>query len=573
MKKLFSIAILCSAVLAANAIPAYRGWQTRTQADGTTIEVKQMGDEYYHYLVTRDGKQVREVNGMFKEIGEAPTTEVAKARRAQGQARKMRQDVGTDPYPAPRGLLILANFSNVSFKEDNSAEVMIDMITSDSCTTNNSFGSAAQYFRDQSDGKYAPQFDVYGPVTLSKTQKYYGENDSDDNDKYATDAVIEACILANEQYDDLNFADYDWNDDGYVDFVYVIYAGKGEADGGAAYTIWPHNYSIQSMIAWGGSTYTKAQTKLDGKYLDNYAMSQELKGWNGTRSGIGVFCHEFGHVIGLPDFYDTNYGTNYNNQLTPNDWDIMDGGGYNGDGHCPPNYSVWEKYFMGWTDPVNLGNEPALLTLYPNGTRDYNSYQINASGVKQAATKDGLNYYIECRQRTGWDTDLPAAGMLIWKVNFSASAWRSNTPNNTANNPRYTLVIPSGTKIGGSNGLKNVWPYSTKNSWDGVSDKPLKDIKKVEDNITLTYIEEPSDPVYKVKWVVDGEVIETVEYSIEGTDDLTLPTAEVTACEGTQFIGWTREEEWCNPFAEPEDLFTVAEGKVTKDVTYYALFR
>ena len=571
MKKIFSIAIVCCVALAVNAMPARRGWQTRTQADGTTIEVQQFGDEYYHYMINRDGQEVREnENGMFEVVGEAPSEATARARRAQAQGRKMRQDVGTSPYPAPRGLLILANFSDVSFKAANTAEVMKDMITSENCTTNGGYGSAAQYFKDQSNGQYHPQFDVYGPVTLSKKQNYYGQNVGE-NDKYATDAVIEACILANNQYDDLDFANYDWNNDGYVDFVYVIYAGKGEADGGASNTIWPHNYNVQSVVYGGWYTvYTQADTKLDGKYLDNYAMSQELQGYSGARTGIGVFCHEFGHVIGLPDFYDTQYGTNYYSQLTPNEWDIMDGGGYNGDGHCPPNYSVWEKYFMGWISPENLGSNGALLTLYPNGTEQYNTYQINASGVKQAATKEGLNYYIECRQKTGWDSDIPAAGMLIWKVNFSSSAWTSNSPNNTANSPRYTLVIPSGTQIGSNYGTRNVWPYSTKTSWEGVSGKPLKNIKKVGNTVTLTYIE---DPTYKVKWIANGEVIEVQSYALDGSEDLRLPQSTVEPCvEGDELIGWTTESEWVDPFTLPEDFFQEASGKVTGDMTFYAIF-
>ena len=476
------------------AIPARRGWQNYTQADGTTIELQQVGDEYYHYLMDRNGQQVREnENGMFEVVGDVPSAEVAKARRAQAKARRARQAVGVEPYPAPRGLLILVNFSDVSFKSTNSPSVMDSLITAVDCQVNGGFGSAAQYFKDQSNGLYQPQFDVYGPVTLSKKQSYYGANDRSGNDKYAADAVIEACTLANENYSDLDFANYDWNNDGYVDFVYVIYAGKGEADGGAASTIWPHNWSIQSAIYYN-SIYSQSDTKIDGKYLDNYAMSQELNGWDSSRTGNGVFCHEFGHVIGLPDFYDTNYSTNYNNCLTPGEWDIMDAGGYNGDGHCPPNYSAWEKYFMGWLTPENLGSNGAELTLYPNGTDQHNVYQINTSGQLESATKEGLNYYIECRQKTGWDTHIPAAGMLIWKVNFSSSAWSGNTANNTANNPKYTLVIPSGTKIGASYGTKNVWPYGSKDSWEGVSGKPLKNIAKSGNNITLTYIEASAPP-------------------------------------------------------------------------------
>ena len=580
MRKYLFCTLFLTASVIANAIPAYRGWQTRTQADGTTVEIRQMGDEYYHYMVNRDGQQVElnEATGLYEVLGEAPTAEMVQARRAQARQRRVQQDVGTTPYLAPRGLIILANFSDVSFKEANSADVMDSLLCAVDCQVNNGYGSAAQYFKDQSNGLYQPQFDVFGPVTLSKKQSHYGANDNQGNDKYAADAVIEACKLADEQYSDLDFTNYDWNGDGYVDFVYVIYAGKGEADGGSSSTIWPHNYNIQTVIEYKGygtySEYSKADTKLDGKYLNNYAMSQELKGYTGSRTGVGVFCHEFGHVIGLPDFYDTQYGTNYYNSLTPNEWDIMDGGGYNGDSHCPPGYSVWEKYFMGWVTPENLGSEGARLTLYPAGTDQYNAYQINAAGTQQSAVKEGLNYYIECREKKGWDTCLPGAGMLIWKVNFSASAWMSNVPNNSANNPRYTLVIPSGTKIGASYGSKNVWPYGTKNSWEGVSGKPLKEITKDGNTINLIYIEEPVAPTYQVNWIANGQIIETAEYNLDGSESLRLPAAEVVPCEtGDEFIGWTAEADWADPFTLPDDFFQEPNGKVTGDVTYYAIFR
>ena len=276
-------------------------------------------------------------------------------------------------------------------------------------------------------------------------------------------------------------------------------------------------------------------------------------------------------MIGLPDFYDTSYESNYSGQLTPNEWDIMDGGGYNGSGHCPPNYSAWEKYFMGWITPMNLGSQGAKLTLYPNGTAQHNVYQINTSGKLQSATTESVNYYIECRQKTGWDSYLPAAGMLIWKVNFNVKMWTDNEPNLTQNgSPHYTLVIPSGTKIGEDYGAKNVWPYSSTNSWSGVSGKPLKDITKSGNNISLIYIEEPQNNV--VTWMVNGEVLETKEYAKDGSQNLVLPTKTVTPCEGTKFIGWTTEPNWFDPFNLPADLFTTASGKVTDNVTYYAVF-
>ena len=573
MKKILSLMMVCVFAVTANAIPARPVWRAVTQPDGTTIEVKTIGDEFYHYTINRDGQQV-DLNeaGVYEVVGEAPTADVVKARRAKGVARRQRKDVGTEPYPAPRGLLILANFSDVAFKSTNSKAVMDSLINAKNCQVNNGYGSAAQYFRDQSNGQYQPVFDVFGPVTLSNGYAYYGQNVGQD-DKYATDAVIEACILANQQYSDLNFANYDWNNDGYVDFVYVIYAGKGEADGGAKNTIWPHNYSIQEIIKYKGqgaySIYTKEQTKLDGKYLDNYAMSQELDGKTGARVGNGTFCHEFGHVIGLPDFYDTEYGSNYDNQVTPNEWDIMDGGGYNGNGHCPPNYSAWEKYFMGWVTPENLGTQGAKLTLYPNGTENYNVYQINSTGKLQAATKDGLNYYIECRQQTGWDANIPAAGMLIWKVNFSASAWTNNEPNNTAGSPRYTLVIPSGTKIGAGYGAKNVWPYGTQTSWTGVSGKPLKSITKVGNNISLIYIEEPVAPVdpFDVVYMANGEEFAQTT----STGKLVLPSTDPEACSaGKEFVGWCSKANYESATTAP--TFVKDGDAVEEGAKFYAVY-
>ena len=570
MRKIVAAMMLCGAVLAANAVPARRGWQTRTQADGSTVEVQLLGDEYYHYLVNRDGQQVREVNGMYEVVGEAPTVARVQARRAQ--ARRAKKDFGRTPNLAPRGVVILVNFSNKSMASGHTLATFNELFNAENCTVNNGYPSAREYFKSQSNGAYSPQFDVFGPVTLSKSYSYYGNNVGADEDEFATDAVIEACILANQKYSNLNFADYDSDGDGYVDFVYVVYAGYGEADGGGASTIWPHNYSILEILPYYSEGYTKYQksdTKLDGVYLDNYAMSNELVHFDNSLCGIGTLCHEFGHVMGLPDFYDTKYGTNSKSSLTPNEWDVMDGGAYNGDGHCPPNYSAWEKYFFGWHTPLNLGSEGQNLTLYANGTENYQAYQINASGKLETATTEGLNYYIENRQLEGWDANLPAAGMLIWYVNYSGSVWEENTPNNTANDPRYTLIIPSGTAIGGKYGTMNVWPYSTKKSWSGVSGKPLLNIAKSGKNITLTYIEEPVIPVdpFDVVFMANGEGFDT----ISSTGKLILPTSQPEACtDGKVFVGWTATADYTSETTAP--AFAAAGDAVEEGAVFYAVF-
>lgn len=576
MKRLFSIVVLCGFVLAANAVPARRGWQTRTQADGTAIEVQVIGDEFYHYTINRDGKQVREINGMYVEIGEAPTPAVAKARRAKGVARRQRKDVGVTPNLAPKGVVILVNFSDKSMQSGHTQATFDELCNSTNCTVNSGYPSAAQYFADQSNGSYRPQFDVFGPVTLSRNVAYYGTDGSEEgDDQHATDAVVEACILANEQFN-INWADYDSDSDGYVDFVYVIYAGKGQADGGTSETIWPHNWEVSSAISYGSCTYTSAQRTLGGKKIENYAMSGELS--RNSLGGIGTLCHEFGHVMGLPDFYDTNANTqetyNYINCLTPNDWSIMDGGSYNADGHCPPNYGPWEKDFFGWLTPINLGNEGKNVTILANGAEGFQTYQINTSGNYQSPTTSGLCYYLENRQQQGWDAPLTGHGMLIWKVNFNASKWTNNEPNNTDGNPLITIVSASGTKIGwdGStdNCPKNPFPGTgNKTSWNGVSGKPLLNIVESNGIVTLTYIEEPTPVVdpFNVSFVAFGKPFATVQSA--GT--LVLPEEDPVACsDGRVFVGWCTQASYSSETTAPS--FAKAGDAVAEGATFYAVF-
>ena len=574
MKKVFMAMMLCAVTLAAYAVPARRGWQTRTQADGSTIEVQVIGDEFYHYTINRDGKQVREINGMYVEVGEAPTPEVAKARRAKGVAHRQRKDIGTEPNLAPKGVVILVNFSNKSMQSGHTQATFDELCNSLNCTVNAGYPSAGQYFADQSNGSYRPQFDVFGPVTLSRNVAYYGTDkpgDEEGDDQHATDAVVEGCRLADEQFN-INWVDYDSDNDGYVDFVYVIYAGKGQADGGTSETIWPHNWSVVSARKSGYCTYEAAQCTVGGKKLDNYAMSGEMSG--NSLGGIGTLCHEFGHVMGLPDLYDTDYGTNYENCLTPNDWDVMDGGSYNGDGHCPPNYDPWEKDFFGWLTPINLGSEGQNVTLYANGTENQQTYQINASGKYVSPTTSGLRYYIENRQAVGWDEPLTGHGLLIWKVNFNATAWTDNAPNNTntSGSPLYTVVSASGSKIGwdGStdNCPKNTFPGSgNKTSWTGVSGKPLLNIAEANQVVTLTYIETPSVDPFDVNFMAFGQLFE----SVQSTGTLVLPATDPVACsDGRVFVGWCTQASYSSPTTAPK--FAKAGDAVAEGATFYAVF-
>lgn len=567
-RQIFLAATLLLAAIHTHAVPAYRGWQTKTQPDGSTIEVRLNGDEAYHFYTNHDGDMVsKDAHGYWQVVETQPTVEAVRARRAKAHRAGRRRVGGINL--APRGLFILVNFFDTRYQAENTRAQMDSMMNALNYTYGKAVGSARKYFIDQSGGRYTPVFDVVGPVTLSKSATYYGSNDEDGNDLKPGDMVVEACKLAKTQFG-VDFTRYDNDHDGEIDFVYIIYAGKGEADGGGDETIWPHNWNLSSARYYENCTYSLEECKVDGLLIENYACSGELDGQTGTRNGIGTLCHEFSHVLGLPDFYDTAYGSNYTNKRTPGSWDIMDSGSYNGDGHCPPNYSAFEKYFFGWTSPVNPGSEGQELTLHAAGTDLYQAYQINASDALQPATTEGVNYYIENRQQTGWDKYLPGHGLLVWYVNYSGDMWDANKPNNTASYPCYTIESATGfrTNIGSSRDPFPGTAYVT--AWTGIQGKPLKDIREESGVVTLTY--KDIFLGYTVRWVANGETVESRVYMQKG-EALQLPTAPVTPCEGSRLIGWTTEPDYHDPFVLPEDFFADTEGMtVTKHITYYAVF-
>ena len=659
MKKLTLSLTILLLTLSTFAVPAYRGWQTKSQPDGTTIQVRLIGDEFHHYWQDQAGNVVKcDSLGYWRVVESQPTPATIKARR---QASAMLQSrpkkaVGSVNL-APRGLVILVNFKDTKFNASNKQEAMDDLMNSSSYTHNGATGSVRQFFSDQSEGQYTPQFDVVGPVTLPNNMAHYGGNDAYGDDKLPGDMVIEACSIANALHN-VNFTQYDNDSDGKVDFVYIIYAGKGEADGGADETIWPHNWSISGAYYYKYCTYAENKRNFDGKTIDNYACSAELDGQTGARAGIGTIVHEYSHVIGLPDLYDIDYGQNYENEATPGAWHVMDGGSYNNDGKTPPNYTIYDKYFLGWKTPTNPGATAQTLTLKAAGTDGYNAYQITTSGNSLlAATNTTTAYYIENRQQSGWDKYLPGHGLVIWKIMYSQSVWEANGPNATHGTIRYAVVSASGatTKIGTA---ADPFPGTKKvTSWRGVNGKPLLNITEKNGIISLSYIEEVDESIcsyevlyenatvssesgeiakggtltltvtpalgyvlteenievdqngverdftysgttltisnvqgnleigifpeeqsntFRVTWIANGEVLTDANatHAYTSGDALLMPSTEVNACSGMEFVGWTAIKDYQNPFCPPTDLFHTAEDKtVTANITYYAVYK
>ena len=327
---------------------------------------------------------------------------VAAARLSKSQSTDNPQYLGQK-----KGLVILAEFPDKKFKTGHDLEKYNDILNTPGYTTDEGFrGSVADYFRDQSSGLFELNFDIVGPYTTEKNYAYYGENDDDDYDLHPEEMIVEMCRAADP---DVNYADYDWDGDGEVEEVFVVYAGKGEADGGGVNTIWPHMWTLNEAMK---------RLTLDGRKINVYACSNELT-VSGNINGIGTFCHEFSHCLGLPDFYDLNYTGSYG----MGDFDLMDSGCYNGDGFIPAGYTAYEKMVCGWQQPIVLSSEDVTVDgLKP--TNQQGDFYI----IYNDAHPDEY-YLIENRQKNGWDASISKKGLMILHVDYDEEVWYNNIPN------------------------------------------------------------------------------------------------------------------------------------------------
>lgn len=425
MKKFALIAftaLLCAAN--AMAIPANPRWlhELAEQGDQTTLQ----------HVLNKQARVRAKANTMLKAPGQVQTA--------------MPLNI------APRGLIILVNFSDLSWTKATHAE-MDSMINGQNYTRNYSYtyqgetyrvtssGSAKKYFYDSSFGQYNPQFTVVGPVTVSRGYAYYGGNTSDGDDSRPEEMVAEACQLANSQVD---FSQFDNDGDGDIDFVYIFYAGNQESDGAGDDYIWPHSYSLDSYyyLSTRQGGLGNAAVRLDGKRLNKYACSGEIEYYSNKHDGIGTFCHEFSHVLGLPDLYVTDYNSTHK---TMGLWDILDAGPYNNEGNTPPLYSAYERFFMGWLTPTVI-NQPGTYTLQSSTTHN-EAYLICAGGQHNLVGNDPnptTFYMLENRQLTGWDEALPGHGLMLTKIQYSYSKWSGNTVNNSSSSMGVDLIEADG---------------------------------------------------------------------------------------------------------------------------------
>ena len=540
MKK-FTIFILAALlnVCAAMAVPAYKGIVVLQQPDGSVINARAHGDEWLNLTTTDDGYSiVKDADGFYvyaqlKNGQLAPTavrvhnadartaqeqaylgsvqkylwpqmseaTVKAKseenARRVKAQGRRKAQNYDYNNF---RGLIILVQFNNREFERDDYSEIIGEMVNGKDYTgymgTNgrkvNYTGSVRDYFYDNSFTQFEPQFDIVGPVTVDRSDTYAERTDN------AAQLTLDAIDAIDDQVD---FSEYDRDGDGVVDMIYFIFAGYGSNFyGQSSDYVWPHASQI-----YDPRTYRYVIR--DNVYLGRYACSTEFYGTerSHTIDGIGTICHEFSHVLGLMDHYDTDYEQNGQSN-DPGEWDVMAGGSYHNMARTPVGYSIFERFSIGFAVPETIDGE---------GSFTLEDIDKSNTGYIIKSQQNREYFMFENRRKDKWNAYLPNTGMLVFRVDStSTNVWSRNTVNANPNHNYYQMVRAGGARgyaaasdpFPGTNGvteLNNATTPANLLSWAGKETKwGLTNIRETDGVITFDV-----EDTYKLKGITIEESV------------------------------------------------------------------
>lgn len=473
MKKLYlMLSMLFAFGAAANAVPAKKLQKVITLTNGTQVSVELRGDEYLSWWEGTDGTAYRTtaaddtVFEAFDLEAQKPAAAARRARAEQGRVARLARvknslkgaddkmrGLGGDHITykgVKKGLVVLVDFKNKKFADGHDLEYYKNVINGKDFSDEEEgyVGSVRDYFLAQSNGQFELDFDVVGPVTMSKNYGYYGNDGAYQKDEKVYEMIKEAC---DGIQDKVNLKDYDWDGDGEADQVFFLYAGLGQASGGSAGTVWPHESELRYWPC-GVLSYSTGK-------INTYACANELQPETQGSSryisaGIGTICHEFSHCLGFADMYDTTGGGGYGMSV----FDVMDQGSYNGNGFVPCNYTAFERIYAGWVEAIEL--------IDPATVKDMKSVSDYGRPFIMYNYKNTNEYFLmENRQNTGWDKGLYGSnGLLIVHVNYVPSRWANNSVNSSAEKIQCcTVVNADGSRENTQYSLQgDLYPYEVK---------------------------------------------------------------------------------------------------------------
>ena len=518
MKRLLLFLLLpFLAILNTQAMPAYPGKMIVKQADGTQLTIFMRGDEHYSMAFTEDGypllfnnatrnyeyavtrQKALVTSGIIAQnsarrsavdkvflqknvdkgeaMSIANSTFVTKQRRAAGKRKIRISDIPC--MGKQKTLVLLVQFPDKKFSTVGSdpKQYYTDLLNKPNYTNEHgATGSAYDYYRKSSNGLYDPEFVVVGPVTMPQSYVYYGQDMGTYHDVNLGEFVFHATQLASLRKL-VDYSQFDSDGDGKVDNVYIFYAGNGQADTGISNCLWPCSGYLHDDF--------EATMVLDGDTINRFAISQEINGQTGEPVGISTFVHEYAHVLGLADHYNSiNQGAG-----GVGDWDVMGTGPYNNNQNTPPLMSSFEQAELGWLNYTTLSAKTDTIVTIPSLDTKPIGLRVNVEG------KPNEYFVVENRQQTGWDTYLPGHGVIVWHVDMDSTAWLTNRVNADPQHQHLKLVEADGTpdSDGGDAfpGSKDV----TKYTFNDEAGKPA---------FGFDYVEETGDATGDVSFVLSG---------------------------------------------------------------------
>ena len=466
MRKCLLFLVVGAVCLLANATPADPTPALVTQPDGSQLTVVLHGDEFFNYLTTEDGYTVvKNAAGYYtyarldgnhlvasdcvardsrSAADQAFLANVPKGLTSHAMVERGKKQLnhrnnvlrgigagGHMDYSKFRGLIILINYTDKKFEDNIPSnytpydfyDQMINSpgytgYTLPSGTKREMTGSVRDFYYDNSNQVFDPHFDILGPVDVDFAS-------TDANQFSGCPDIFFAAI--NSLDGEVDFSDYDIDEDGTVDMVFFLVAGWGsDYSSNNRQYLWPHM-----------NTFAESPT-VDGVNFGLYACSTGMTGaepqyGNGTIGGIGTFCHEFSHVLGLPDLYDADYSASGGQSRHPSNWSVMASGFKLNNGYSPAGYSLYERYALGFAQPQLINGEDSL-SLQP--------IDVCNSGYRMNTAVTGEYFLIENRQQTSkWDKYLPGHGMLVFRVDSTnVDVWENNQVNNNPSHMYYELL-------------------------------------------------------------------------------------------------------------------------------------